>query len=77
MSDNIPIIDQMHELQVLVNRFHDLKIIVIPESLQVEAIIAKFPPTWNGILCKNRVFIGKDSCCKGMFNSVLIIIKYL
>lgn len=77
MSDNIPIIDRMLELQVLVNRFHDLKIIVIPESLQMEAIIAKFPPTWNGILYKNGVFIGKDNCCKGMFNSVLIIIKYL
>ncbi|XP_040956095.1 uncharacterized protein [Gossypium hirsutum] len=46
MLDSIPIMDQVHELQILVSRLHDLKV-VIPELLQVEAIISKLPSSWN------------------------------
>jgi hypothetical protein len=46
MVDNLSILDQMHELQVLVNKLCDLSI-NIPESFQVGAVIAKVPPSWN------------------------------
>ena len=45
--NNISIMDQVHELQVLVNKLRDLKVIVA-ENLQVGAIIDKLPPSWNG-----------------------------
>ncbi|PKI61206.1 hypothetical protein CRG98_018397 [Punica granatum] len=44
--DSVPIMDQVHELQILVSRLRDLKVI-IPESLQVGAIISKLPSSWN------------------------------
>jgi hypothetical protein len=44
--DNLSVLDHMHELQVLVNKFHDLSI-NISESFQVGAIIAKLSPSWN------------------------------
>ena len=47
MLDSIPILDQVHELQVLVNRFRDLKVIP-PDNFQVGAIISKLPSIWNG-----------------------------
>ena len=43
MVDNISVMDQVHELQVLVNK---LKVIIV-ENLQVGVIIAKLPPSWN------------------------------
>jgi len=46
MVDNIFIMDQVHELQVLVNKLRDLKVDV-SEPLQVGAIIAKLPLNWN------------------------------
>lgn len=46
MLDLIPILDQVHELQVLVNRLHDLKV-VLTEDFQVGAIIYKLSSTWN------------------------------
>ena len=46
MLDNISVLDQAHELQILVNKLHDLSI-NIPEPFQVGAIIAKLPPSWN------------------------------
>ncbi|XP_031374141.1 uncharacterized protein LOC116188810 [Punica granatum] len=46
MLDSVPIIDQVHELQILVSRLCDLKVIIL-ESLQVEAIISKLPLSWN------------------------------
>ncbi|XP_057990279.1 uncharacterized protein LOC131172774 [Hevea brasiliensis] len=46
MIDNISVMDQVHELHVLVSKLKDLKVIV-PESLQVGGIIAKLPPSWN------------------------------
>ena len=46
MLDNISVLDQVHELQILVNKLHDFSI-NIPEPFQVGAIIAKLPPSWN------------------------------
>ena len=46
MIDTKSVLDQMHELQVLVSKLRDLNI-NIPESFQVGAIIAKLPSTWN------------------------------
>ena len=42
--DNVLVLDQVHELQILVNKLRDLSI-NIPESFQVGAIIAKLPPS--------------------------------
>ena len=42
MIDNISVLDQVHELQILVNILRDLSI-NIPKSFQVGAIIAKLP----------------------------------
>ena len=46
MLDNVSVLDQMHELQILVQKLNDLSI-KIPELFQVGAIIAKLPPLWN------------------------------
>nr|XP_023910572.1 uncharacterized protein LOC112022229 [Quercus suber] len=44
--DNNLVLDEGHELQILVNKFRDLSINIL-ESFQVGAIIAKLPPSWN------------------------------
>ena len=46
MIDNISVLDQVHELQILVNILRDLSI-NIPKSFQMGAIIAKLPRSWN------------------------------
>ncbi|GKV04962.1 hypothetical protein SLEP1_g17039 [Rubroshorea leprosula] len=46
MKDDISIMDQVHELQILVSRMSELEI-KIPDSLQVGAILSKLPPSWN------------------------------
>ncbi|XP_058752781.1 uncharacterized protein LOC131625959 [Vicia villosa] len=46
-EDGKPILPQVHELQVLVNKIKAVKI-DIPETFQVGAIIAKLPPSWKG-----------------------------
>ena len=46
MVDSVSVMDQVHELQVLVSKLKDLKV-EVPESLQVGGIIAKLPPSWN------------------------------
>ena len=43
--DDKPILEQVHELQVLVNKICAQKT-VLPESFQVGAIISKLPPSW-------------------------------
>ena len=43
---NIYMMDQVHELQILVSNLKDLKV-VVPESLQVGGSIPKLPPSWN------------------------------
>ena len=46
MLDNVSVLDQMHELQILVHKLNDLSI-KIPELFQLGAIIAKLSPSWN------------------------------
>lgn len=46
MADTLSVLDQIHDLHVLLNKLSDLNV-KIPESFQVGAIIAKFPPSWN------------------------------
>ncbi|KAI9156320.1 hypothetical protein LWI28_004333 [Acer negundo] len=47
MIDEMPILSQVHELQIIVNKLRVLKI-ELPESFQVGAIIAKLPQSWKG-----------------------------
>ena len=51
MVDNVSVMDQVHELQILVSKLKDVKV-EVPESLQVGGIIAKLPPSWNGYMKK-------------------------
>ena len=46
MVDHISVLDQVHELQILVSKLKDLKVDV-SGPLQVREIIAKLPPSWN------------------------------
>ncbi|KAK0583791.1 hypothetical protein LWI29_003107 [Acer saccharum] len=46
MVDTKPILDQIHELQILVTKLRELKV-EISESFQVGAIITKLPSSWN------------------------------
>ena len=46
MVDNLFVMDQVHELSVMVSKLKEFKI-EISESLQVGAIIAKLPPSWD------------------------------
>ncbi|KAG8373821.1 hypothetical protein BUALT_Bualt11G0065100 [Buddleja alternifolia] len=46
MRDESSIMDQVHEIQIYVSKLKDLKI-EIPEAIQVGAIIAKLPVSWN------------------------------
>ncbi|KAL0451904.1 UNVERIFIED_CONTAM: hypothetical protein Slati_1168500 [Sesamum latifolium] len=46
MRDNMSLMDQVHELQIYVSKLKDLKV-EIPEAVQVGAIIAKLPMSWN------------------------------
>lgn len=45
-DDKATIMDQVHELQILVSRLSELEI-KIPDALQIGAILAKLPPSWN------------------------------
>lgn len=46
MVDNKPILEQVHELQVIVNKIRSLKI-EVSEILQVGAMLSKLPPAWK------------------------------
>ncbi|KAL0299950.1 UNVERIFIED_CONTAM: hypothetical protein Sangu_3147200 [Sesamum angustifolium] len=46
MRGGFSIMDQVHEMQIYVSKLKDLKI-EIPEAIQVGAIIAKLPLSWN------------------------------
>ena len=50
--------DQVHELQILMNKFRDLKV-VVSDTMQVGAIIGKLPPSWNDYR-KKLMHITKD-----------------
>ncbi|XP_022867434.1 uncharacterized protein LOC111387134 [Olea europaea var. sylvestris] len=51
-EENIPLLPQVHELQVIVNKLKAVKI-DIPETFQARAIIAKLPGTWKG--CRKKI----------------------
>ncbi|XP_030495093.1 uncharacterized protein LOC115710880 [Cannabis sativa] len=55
--DGKPLVPQIHELPVIVNKLKVLKI-ELPEAFQVGAIVAKLPPSWKNyrkrILHKNE-----------------------
>jgi hypothetical protein len=44
--DNISVMNQVHELQVLIFKLKDLKVEVL-KALETGGIIAKFPLSWN------------------------------
>nr|KAJ0206348.1 hypothetical protein LSAT_V11C500291260 [Lactuca sativa] len=46
MADDKPIMEQMHELQVMVNKLNVLSISIL-ELFQVSVMIAKLPPSWK------------------------------
>ncbi|XP_059310880.1 uncharacterized protein LOC132062298 [Lycium ferocissimum] len=46
MIDTNPIMDQIHELQILVPKLSDLEV-KIPDALQIGAILSKLPSSWN------------------------------
>ncbi|XP_019227360.1 PREDICTED: uncharacterized protein LOC109208677 [Nicotiana attenuata] len=46
MVDTKPIMDQIHELKILVSKLTDLDV-KIPDALQISAILSKLPCSWN------------------------------
>nr|XP_027076967.1 uncharacterized protein LOC113700708 [Coffea arabica] len=44
--NNSPLLDQIHNLQVIVSKLKDLNVEIL-EAFQVGAIIVKLPPSWN------------------------------
>ena len=46
MSHDMPILSQVHELQVLVNQLKAADVI-LPELFQVDSIISKLPSIWK------------------------------
>ena len=60
MLDDKSVMDQVDELLVLVSRLKDLKI-EVSEPLQVAAVIAKLPTTWNDYRKKNFYTLQKIS----------------
>ncbi|XP_024036825.1 uncharacterized protein LOC112096863 [Citrus clementina] len=52
------ILDQIHELQIIVVKLRELKV-EISESFQVGAIIAKLPQSWND--CKKKLLHSKEN----------------
>ena len=58
MTDNKFVLDQIHELQVLVTKLCELEFEIF-ESFQVGVIIAKLPQSWNGY--KKKLLHTKDN----------------
>ena len=56
--DNILVLDQVHELHIMINKLHHLSI-NIPKSFKVGAIIAKLPPSGNNFR-KKLLHMSKD-----------------
>ena len=70
MVDHISVLDQVHELQILVSKLKDLKVDV-GEPLQVGAIIAKLPPSWNDY--RNKMLHSSESFTLVQLQKHLII----
>ncbi|XP_072058273.1 uncharacterized protein [Arachis hypogaea] len=70
MNDTMPVMDQNHKLQILVNRLCDLQV-VIPESLQVGTIILKLSSSWNGYR-KKLLHLGEDFTIEKLLRHIRI-----
>jgi len=46
ITNNKPIMDQVHEIEMLISKLSYLDI-KVPDSLQVGAVLSKLPPSWN------------------------------
>lgn len=46
IQDNKPIMDQVHDLQILISKMSELDVSV-PNAIQVGAIFSKLPPSWS------------------------------
>ncbi|KAJ9565484.1 hypothetical protein OSB04_001450 [Centaurea solstitialis] len=66
MVDDKPILEQVHELQVLVNKMNTLSI-PIPEIFQVGAIIDKLPSSWKDF-SKRMMHKSEDYSLDDMLN---------
>ncbi|GAV83419.1 UBN2_2 domain-containing protein [Cephalotus follicularis] len=58
IADTKHILEKVHEWQVMMNKLRILKII-LPETFQVGAIIAKLPPSWK-VFVKKLMYKSKD-----------------
>nr|XP_009774574.1 PREDICTED: uncharacterized protein LOC104224589 [Nicotiana sylvestris] len=56
--DTRPIMDQIHELQILVSKLSDLEV-KISDALQIGAILSKLPSSWNDYRKKILHFMDK------------------
>jgi len=70
MVDTKPIIDQIYELQVLVSKLRDLEV-VIPDALQIGAILAKLPASWNNY--RKKILHSSDKLTLEQFRTHLQI----
>ncbi|XP_020266922.1 uncharacterized protein LOC109842457 [Asparagus officinalis] len=75
MVDDKSVLEQVHELEVLVNKIHVLKI-VIPESFQVAAIIAKLPSTWKDYSTDSRFRLKRKGFWENLKRMVLAASVY-
>ncbi|KAJ9543865.1 LOW QUALITY PROTEIN: hypothetical protein OSB04_023572 [Centaurea solstitialis] len=71
MVDDKPILEQVHELQVLVNKMNSLSI-SIPEIFQVRAIIDKLPPSLKDF-SKGVMHKSEDYSLDDMFKHLRIV----
>ena len=70
MTDSKPIMDQVHELQVLVSRLRDLDVKVL-DVLQICAILSKLPLSQNDY--RNKVLHSTDKLTLQQFQTHLQI----
>jgi hypothetical protein len=56
ITNNKPIMDQVHEIEMLISKLSYLDI-KVPDSLQVGAVLSKLPPSWNEYRKKMLHFI--------------------
>ena len=70
MVDDVPIMDQVHELQILVSRRWDLQVVIL-ESLQVKAIISKLASTWNDYR-KKLLHLGEEFTAEKLLRNLRI-----
>ncbi|OMO94271.1 Reverse transcriptase, RNA-dependent DNA polymerase [Corchorus capsularis] len=70
ITDDKPVMDQVHELQILVSRLRDLDV-AIPDALQIGAILSKLPSSWNNY--RKKVLLQSESFTMEQFQTHLQI----